>query len=316
METKVYDNARKALDELLSNITFLKVICIQKDKNSYTGEAVEIVNGQNKRSAFFDKFGRSRAFLSVGPITLTQAALGLEHPASLPSVGEILVGTLVENTRKSHLKYVLRGWSADAKPLQELQRIVKYGTKRTEFELRDLLTQPAGLISKSTHVMYKDEIYMLARVILFGNLRPLQILASLQIEDVKLKRPASEVEISAAKNIKISMSACEFVEFITVKLNAQSIQEDFVDGLEWPLPPVPKEPLERQISLYDPQQTFAIRPASPQAPSSPQYMPSSPQYMPSSPQYMPSSPQYNITSPKYTPASPQYTPSGQDFSEI
>lgn len=303
MESKVYDSARKSLDELLSNVTFLKVICIQKEKNSYTGEAVEIVNGQNKRTAFFDKFGRSRSFLTVGPITLTQAALGYEHPASLPSVGEILVGTLVENTRKSHLKFVLRGWSSDAKPLQELQRIIKYGTKRTEFELRDLLSQPAGLISKTNHVMYKDEIYMLARIVLFGNLRPLQILASLQIQGTSLKRDASEIEIAAAKNIKISMSACEFIEFITVKLNAQSIQEDFVEGLNWPLPPPPSEPLVRQISLYDPEATFVM------PPQSPEYHPE-----PTSPVYQPTSPNYQPTSPMYQPTSPTYKP--QDFSDI
>lgn len=37
-------------------------------------------------------------------MTLVQAPLGLDHPSSVPTIGELLVGTAVQNTRKSHLE--------------------------------------------------------------------------------------------------------------------------------------------------------------------------------------------------------------------
>lgn len=297
--------ARKHLDEILGNLTFLKVVMIQKGGNSFTGEAVEIVNNQQKKLVFFDKFGRSRSYLSVGPITLSQAPLGFDHPSSVPSVGEILVGTLVQNTRKSHLTHVLRGWSSDAKVLQELQRLIKYGTKRSEFENREILLQPAGLLlSSPINVrMYRDEVYLLARIVLWGNVRPLQILASIQNENYKLKKQATETELLAAKQILISMSAKDFVDLITVKLSTDEISNAFLEGLEITEPKV-----YTKVETYS---TMYMGFKKPEKPESPKYVPTSPKYVPTSPIEQPKSPQ----SPKYVPTSPvnPTSPTYNDF---
>lgn len=98
------------------------------------GEALEVPMGhghgkENPKTVFFDKFGRCKGPLKMGPITLVQAPLGPDHPSSIPSVGELLIGSAVPNTRKSHLQYVLRGWCSSAQPLWELLRMIKYGTR-------------------------------------------------------------------------------------------------------------------------------------------------------------------------------------------
>lgn len=277
-----FDTARRNLDELMSGLTFLKVVCVQRTGTgagaSYTGEAVEVLgNGQQKRLAFFDKFGRNRSFLTLGPITLSQAAMGFDHASSVPSVGEILVGTLVANTRKSHLAHVLRGWSSDAKPLQELARILRHGTKRSEFENRDILMQPAGLLpSTSSHIScYRDEIYMLARVVLWGNLRPLQVLASVQDPLIELKVPASEAEKLAAKTVKISQAAKAFVETITVKLSCSDIMEAFDAGVTYK-PEPPKFALENPYSKYRTSSLFVLPSRGAAGPSGPPVAPCTP----------------------------------------
>ena len=87
------------------------------------GEAVECPIGhhdrgrENPKTCFFDKFSRFKGPLQFGPLTIVQAPLGPDHATSVPGVGEMLVGTPIANARKSHLKYVLRGWCSNAKPL-------------------------------------------------------------------------------------------------------------------------------------------------------------------------------------------------------
>lgn len=292
MEAATFRAAREALSELLGNLSFVKVVSIQKNGTSYTGEAVEIFG--SKRIAFFDKFGRTRGFLSVGPVTLTQAPFGLDHPSSIPSVGEVLVGTLVPNARKSHLSVVLRGWSSDAKPLSELYRIVKFGTKKSEFESRTLLLQPAAFVEQMK--MYRDELYMLARIVLWKNLRPCQVLASTQGSTLKV--PATEAEVLSAKSTFLSLPAQQFVELMSIKLADPTIMETFHDGL------VPQVP---QAATPLPAVYATISSA---VPTSPVYNPTSPVYNPTSPvyaPYSPKSPAYCPTSPK-SPKSPAYCP--------
>jgi hypothetical protein len=73
------------------------------------GEALEVSMGHHNdrdkpKTVFFDKFGRCKGPLKLGPITLVQAPLGADHPSSVPSVGELLIGSAVPNARKSHLQ--------------------------------------------------------------------------------------------------------------------------------------------------------------------------------------------------------------------
>jgi hypothetical protein len=292
MEAPNFRAAREALSELLGNLSFVKVVSIQKSGTAYTGEAVEIFG--SKRLGFFDKFGRTRGFLTVGPVTLTQAPYGLDHSSSIPSVGEILVGTLVPNARKSHLSVVLRGWSSDAKPLSELYRIVKFGTKKSEFESRSMLLQPAAFVDQMK--VYRDELYMLARIVLWKNLRPCQVLASVQ-GHCTLKDPATEAELLAAKTSFLSLPAVQFVQLISIKLADPTVLESFEEGL---IPIVPSV-----SSTYAPYAAPADSPA--YNPTSPAYNPTSPAYVPYSPK-SPSGPPASAAS-IASPQSPVYCPS-------
>lgn len=303
-----FDVARTNLCELLTNLSFVKVVAIQKNGTAYTGEAVELF--PPKRLAFFDKFGRTRGFLSVGPMTLTQAPMGFDHPSSVPSVGEVLVGTLVPNARKSHLSMVLRGWSSDAKCLSELYRLVKFGTKKSELENRSLLLQPAGFLPEFRP--YKHEVYMVARMILWSNLRPLQVLASKQ--GLVLKKPATEAELDV--ETYISIPALQFAQLVSIKLEDPEVLETFMEAFEHvPTVPPPANPYESFAKVYSPKSpeylpegygATATATSATSAGSSP-YNPTSPVYAPYSPSNSPSnspSKPANLTSP---PSSPKYS---------
>ena len=73
---------------------------------------------------------------------------------------------------------------------------------------------------------------MVGRMILYGNVRPLQVLASTQTA-CELKEKATEVELEAAKNIQISCSAADFMDECTLKLNCPELQEAFLKGVEF-----------------------------------------------------------------------------------
>jgi hypothetical protein len=184
------------------------------------------------------------------------------------------------------------------------------------------LLQPASFLS-TAHKKFRDEIYILARVVLWGNLRPLQVLASVLHPHIELSKPASPTEIEAAKKICISMDPMKFAQLITIKLQCSSIYETFEEGLIIR----PKSPEEPPPVLYSPSQNtvhngpigsnvYSMNQIAnnycniPEAGSeSPPYHPSSPVYNPSSPVYNPSSPVYNPSSPVYNPSSPVYNPS-------
>jgi hypothetical protein len=297
--------SRKALTSMLDNLSFISVVSVQVNASSFIGEGVEIHFRHDKekpKSVFFDKFGRNKSSLIVGPIHLCQPPLGHDHPSMIPTVGEILVGSLVPNTRKSHLQFVLRGWSSDAKPLKELLRVLKFGTKSTEFEMRSSLIQPSALLMMAPDSIKKsrDDIYMTARIILWASIRPLQVLAA-EEEPAKfaLKKEASKDEIDQAKSIKITMKASEFIDSLVFKLADQDLSDAFTEGLEI-------KKVEYDPSAYVPGQfsQFYSAPA-----PYPEYKPQSPQYAPASPEYAPASP-YAPTSP-VNPPSPPYRPSAK-----
>lgn len=345
-----FAEARRALVSILESLAFVKVVSVQASKEAYIGEAVEVHfrdAHDRPKLVFFDKFGRSRNLLKIGPITLCQAPLGLDHPAAVPTVGEILVGSLVPNTRKSHLDYVLRGWSSDAKPLWELLRILKFGTKSSEFESRSILLQPcASLMQANDQIKAaRDDIYITARIILWASVRPIQVLAKIQNpERVDLAEPASDTEITQAQGIRISMSALDYIDLMTMKLSDSNLSDAFSQGLTvrppapapmaprpqvmtWPAPVQmgpPSVPLGQSLvhlgygqstygqSAYDPSQVIAVNASKtpPISPSDSPYAPASPAYAPSSPVYAPSSPVYAPSSPPYAPSSPAaYAPS-------
>lgn len=323
-----FKDCRQFLTTTLDGLSFLQVVCVQTSgaAAAYTGEAIEILARESREKpklVFFDKFGRSRGQFIVGPIHLTQAPLGLDHSSSVPTVGEILVGSLVPNTRKSHLEHVLRGWSSDSRPLQELHRILKFGTRYHELEMRSQLTQSSCMLMQCPENLKKsrDDIFMTARVILWGNLRPLQVLASLQYKErYELIEKASHEEIEMAQAIKITLSAIEFIDALIAKFPDVNLSESFLRGLTekavlqtWNQPAWLSQGVEPFVTnskpffkpteaavgsktpIYYPTKTTSNEELF--SPESPIFAPKSPQFVPSSPHYFPSSPKYSPVSP-------------------
>jgi len=249
--SNVIDSARASLIQVLENLNFVKVVSIQTSaKGIFYGEAVEhTVNKHatkfNKpKLVFFDKTGRLRQPLKIGPMTLVQAPMGYDHEISIPCVGDLLIGSFVPNSRKSHLDTVLRGWSSEAKPLWELLRILKFGTKMSEFELRTVLIQTCCTLLQCPASLKgaRDDIYTVARIVLFSNTRGLQVLASIQTPSTyTLKVQATEIEVTQAGRLSISSSAVDFIDSLTAKLGSPEISELFLQGLnvQEPLLPAP-----------------------------------------------------------------------------
>jgi hypothetical protein len=286
-EAKTFQDARKALVDILENLSFVKVVSVQTkivyNKPFYTGEAVEIHfrdTRERPKLVFFDKSGRSRMPFKVGPIQLIQAPLGHDHPASIPTAGDVLVGSLVPNGRKSHLDHVLRGWSSDAKPLWELLRLLKFGTKYTEFDARTLLIQNSATLLQTPKELkqLRDDIYMTARIILWATVRPLQVLASIQSPDrVKLKIAATDLEKEQAGLIRISSNALDFFDSLLVKVNDSAMSDAFSEGLEFLEAAGPV--MKHDDELLKPYEPALYEPMSPTyAPQSPTYTPT---FMPS-----------------------------------
>ena len=295
---------RKALVDILENLSFVKVVSVQMNpKGIYHGEAIEVHFRNTKdrpKLVFFDKLGRSRSLMRIGPIQLAQAPLGFDHPGSVPTVGDILVGSLVPNARKSHLDHVLRGWTSDAKPLWELLRILKFGTKSSEFEARSILLQPAAsMIQAPDHLKAtRDDIYMVARIILWGNVRPLQVLASKQM-GIDLKEPSTSAEQDQCLDIRLSFGPSEFLDLLMVKLNDSSILERYLDGFTV-APEIPKHEDPETAPAYQ-----AYHPVGDVPAASPYIQASSELYIPDA--YSPKSPLYGSTTPplyQYMPTSP------------
>jgi hypothetical protein len=322
-----FEQSRLALSRTLESLSFVKVVSVQHGEKtpyggcSYTGEAIELHfrdTREKPKLVFFDKFGRARGQFMVGPIHLVQAPLGQEAISSLPTVGDILIGSLVPNTRKSHLEFVLRGWSSDAKPLHELLRILKFGTRMHELEMKTSLVQSNCMLLQCPPNLKKsrDDIYMTAKVVLWGNLRPLQILAVIENPDkYSLLEDASKEEYDAAKAIKITLSCLDFIDGLIVKFPDEKLSEQFLLGLK-EIAPVAVSPItfgrkDYGQFIFDP--TFSkdylarIPGASDasNAPKSPAYAPTSP----TGPSNVPKSPAYAPKSPVYAPTSPAYVPS-------
>ena len=230
-----FTDARRNLADTLSNLSFVHVVSVTCSPTGvYTGEAVEMSFRDSRdkpKLVFFDKFGRTRGQLRVGPINVAQMPMGPDHPTSVPTVGDVLVGSLVPNTRKSHLDSVMRGWSSDAKPLWELLRVLRFGTRSSEFEARSMLLQPSALLVQSSQSLKqcRDDIYMTARVVLWGNVRPLQVLASIQ-DSRPLKEVPTAAELDHANGLRISSKATDFVDSLTIKFSESRISESFAEG--------------------------------------------------------------------------------------
>ena len=362
--TKTYPNARRKMNDLLKAFSFVKIseITILPAQNGkpdfFHGFGMSLTNSRFNNSAervFFDKSGRLRAntTFDIGPCKLIDAAWGRDHHTALPQIGDIIVGILEENTRiakGTKTPKVIRSWSRHGKIIMDLSRMVEYGTGVSEFENRLILRQSECAlaaqvilansivaasvpVSCSKSALGADDFWSLARIVLWGNIRPLAVLHHVQTGTL-CKEPPSQSELASAKDLNLSCSAFDFVTGISFKLEDAEIFKDFSELLL--NPPVVAEPKPTRwgnaedLKIQQPPNTYytsysvfggygsntmnssgakegsgtpPYMPSSP-APSSPAYVPSSPVYAPSSPVYAPSSPVYAPSSPVYAPSSP------------
>jgi hypothetical protein len=215
-----FPESRRKLLEILSQLTFMRVSVVTYPPDTYRsgthfqGDATEIFPGrtsghQHPRIAFFSRYGRQTGTgLNVlGGFTLIDSPVGGHHNSSTPQIGDILVGSLMP-AAKGKIPFELRGWCNNAKPLMELCRIVQFGTKMPEDEVRRCLRQPA---SESAYALLRlsasslsqqetlhatkasnaaDDFFCMARVVCFGKLE--------ERTDLKLSRPFVELVDSLA----------------------------------------------------------------------------------------------------------------------
>ena len=222
----------------------------QGAKNANNANSANNANNANSAEyLFFDKAGRQKSMISIGPVKLIDTVHPLGHKSAIPQLGEILIGLKVENTNEKRLKlqpFIFRSWSMNGKIILDLFRMVQYGTKMSDLEIRPLFRQTAGAVAQKMKeasgdslpfeqkvsmlkcVRAIDDIYIVAKMILWGNIRILSVLHCLQ-SDSCLIQTATDAEIDAASDLKISATALEFVQGISQKLNDDKIMIHFTD---------------------------------------------------------------------------------------
>lgn len=354
--------ARRSLYEILNQYCFGKIVELvempaTETRLSFFHGKILVVNnsyfqqqGTCKNAVpeylFFDKAGRQKSMISIGPVKLIDTVHALGHKNAVPQLGEILIGLKVENTNEKRLKlqpFIFRSWSMNGKIILDLFRMVQYGTKMSDLEIRPLFRQTAGAVAQKIKeasgeslpfeqkvsmlkcVRAIDDIYIVAKMILWGNVRLLTVLHSLQ-SDSCLLQVATEAEINAASDLKISATALEFVHGISQKLNDDKIMIHFTecfrtfsgvevgkkDNDQATRDPAPWRP-------YDLPQTDQTKSdAAPWKPIDVQLGAMSPTYAPSSPMYGESNNDNDTrgaASPIYAPSSPIYGSATKEISK-
>ena len=259
--TKTYPVARKKLNELLKTFSYVKVSEITnappKDGRPEFFHCVATTQSnskfnENSERVFLDKGGRLRnnSTFDIGPCKLIDAAWGREHPSAIPQIGDILIGVLEQNQRSTKkFSKVLKSWSRHGKIIMELSRLVEFGTAKSEFEARELLRQSecamidaavsaaalgdtmVSKYSRPQQQLSTDDFWILARIVLWGNIRPLVVLHSIQT-GTKCKDEPSETEKLSCSDIKISCPAREFISCLSFRLEDPDIIKDFIESFE------------------------------------------------------------------------------------
>ena len=335
--SKTFPAARLKLNEILHSFNYIKVIEINivppKDgkPSFFHGIGICCQNNNNFKQhqqdksderIFFDKGGRLRYnnTLDIGPCKLIDAAWGRDHSTAVPQIGEILVGIFEVNLKqfqgKSRTSKILRSWSKHGKILQELSRIVEFGTRMSEIEIRSILRQSECQLMENKTLNSEDDFWMLSRIVLWGNVRPLVVLHTLQNTAAICKFPPTFVEQRHAADLKISVCAKEFISGIALKLEDVEIlnefQNQFIAEAEVMQPTVQAAAFFGQFysstSFTQNTQKGSVTPTF--FPSSPLSSPKGGDitYAPSSPPYAPSSPPHAPSSPSYAPSSLPYAP--------
>lgn len=331
-----FEESRRKLVEVFSELVFMRVAVVSFPKSDvrtgthFQGEAIEVFSGRSHRAprvAFFSRFGRQTGtgFNLLG-VTIVDTPLGPTHASATPQVGDILVGSLMP-AAKGKLPFEIRGWSAGGKPLLELSRVVQFGTRMSESELRRQLRQPcaetaASLLRLSTSLLpaeithaklassCADELWVLVRIVCFGNLEDpgearLGGKSFVDMVDMIATRFGDEVLLDSWAKIRPTPPAPTTFQAYPSYTWAPAVGSSGTP-LQSPTQSPPRltalASLLSKIApreMYDPAKTHALEysPASPPAERAERASPSSPQYAPSSPNYAPSSPPYTTSSP-------------------
>src|SRR3990167_8736358 len=144
---------------------------------------------QQQRHAriWFKKSARMRDPLRLGP-----ALIPADDQNRLPMLGDVLVGSKTESGATGGgpgvgaraARYAFIWWHSGGKPLAKLTQLVLQGTSQLELRLAAELRTPDGY----------DDLWAMARVILFGNVQGLAVMApdapiSLTTVNVGPRRP-------------------------------------------------------------------------------------------------------------------------------
>jgi hypothetical protein len=330
--TRTFPAARAKLNEFLKSFSYVKVVEVNqlpaKDGRPAFFHGVGLTQSNSKfggksEQVFFDKGSRLRhsSLIEVGPCKLIDAAWGRDHSSANPQVGDILIGVLTDNLKpKSRITKCLRSWSRHGKIIMELSRMVEFGTHMSEMDVRAILRQGESALAatallretQAVHCMHlrhasssTDDFWILVRIILWGNLRPLVVMHSLKT-GAKTKVDITDAEKSAFADIKLSCAPLDFITNVSSRFEDPDIFVNFSDQLEDP--PAAPEPLPTFTQSYSiPYQAppSVYQPFVPGG-TSPPYQPE-----PHSPQYAPKSPEYGIPE-AYDPLANQPKPEEYD----
>lgn len=312
---KGFEATRRRLVEALGQVSFVRICVVTFPESTvragthFQGEAVEVFPGRTHaqpRTCFFSRFGRGFGSSQIlGSFSLIDCPFDVSHSTAIPQIGDILIGSL-SPAKKGKIPFELRGWSNNAKPLLELARVLQFGTRMGENELKNLLKQPASASANMylrlnqtmpeaqkaaarKSVEAQDDLWCLARMVCFGKLD----------EDKTLKISKPYVELVDALVIKYGdeemLEAWTQIRPQEYSPEAKEEYPNYYGGYQVPptygqVPPT-YGGYGAPVFSYAPKQEKAGTPTFPSSPpGTPKYEPSSPKYVPSSPQYAPSSP--------------------------
>ena len=338
----MFRKARKALHKELEKYVFVLVVrgvtvppdCVIHGEVTHyytTAEELSVSPSRSLGTVWVKKKGR-RSHQRLGPLTLKDS--GVE----LPKAGDILMGELqvdkASERQFGRQKFVaerqsFKWWINYGAPLYYLATMVLKGTSETETSLRKLLKLPGDY----------DDVWMLARVVLFNNVRGFVDMLDPSKKDLESVKLQEGGPVQFVQQLSVWLDDFSIMtEF--QKLVPSGLPQGVPSGLPQSrdnndIPPLSAAPAYQSdfvgrrrttrastlfVEEYNPDFPGFHSSSGPIPPRSPQYAPNTPPYSPQyapntpphSPQYAPNSPprspQYAPNSPPYAPNSPPYAP--------
>lgn len=310
IEAPSFDAARSELFTILEPYSFARVI----RKATIPDNAKEIdISGKEvityyhsiaitseKNSRVWFKKPVDDVSIQIGPVTIKSA------PAEyIPKVGDIIMGKAVKERKKrdrdrdeDSFRYI--DWFPNAKCFQLLFELIKNGTSVPELQLANALRTVEG----------RDDIFALARLILFGNVKSFadQHLGTATCREMKLSVPPLEFVYHCSRRFEDDSIWNEFLKLVPdAKIPVIAAEE--ASPTE---PVIVVKPFVRKVKpVLDLHKSIYGTTASAYNPDFPSYdysggaSTAAAAYTGSSYAYNPDSPPYNPCSP---PASPLYSP--------